>query len=335
LTKKAGSKPSLRLWKSLVAAFLVCWVISVVTFGWWPLVRDHLAIAGVMIGGSLVAGSTPMGGGSVAFPILVYVFGESPENARNFGLVIQALGMTSALLFILGRGTPIQKRLLICACSGAAAGIIFGTFCVAPYVSRSIVKLLFACMWMSFAIITVARNREFCALTTNPAMEWNQAARIGVPLGLLGGVIASMIGVGLEMVLYTVLVLLFRCDLKVAVPTAVCATAIASIVGAVLHILIGDIPVAIFGDWLACAPIVIFGAPAGTFIVTRIPRIKLLYFVSALCVFQFFWTLKATSLHLIESTFVVATLVIANIGFILLYRRGRREQTTAVASASA
>jgi uncharacterized membrane protein YfcA len=328
------SKPSLRLWKSLVGAFLVCWVISVISFGWWPLVREHWGIALVMIGGSLVAGSTPMGGGSVAFPILVYVFGESPENARNFGLAIQALGMSSALLFILGRGTPIQKRLLLCACSGAAAGIVFGTFFVAPYVSRSIVKLLFSCLWMSFAMITLARNKEFCALKVNPALEWNAAARVGLPLGLLGGVIASMIGVGLEMVLYTVLVLLFRCDLKVAVPTAVCATAIASIVGAALHIAIGDIPKAIFGDWLAAAPIVIFGAPAGTFIVTRVPRMKLLYFVSALCVFQFFWTLRATSLNRAEWSFVIALLVVANAGFVLLYRRGKQVPKTAVAAAA-
>jgi uncharacterized membrane protein YfcA len=276
-----------------------------------------------MIGGSLVAGSTPMGGGSVAFPILVYVFGESPEDARNFGLAIQALGMTSALLFIVGRGTPIQKRILITSCAGAAVGMILGTFLIAPNVARSIVKLLFSCLWMSFAVVTVARNSEFCALKGAPDIPWSQARRIGVPIGLMGGAIASMIGVGLEMLLYTVLVLLFRCDLKVAVPTAVCATAITSIVGTALHLMIGDIPLAIFGNWLAAAPIVIFGAPAGTFLVTRIPRIKLLYFVSALCAFQFVWTLWATPLGAIEWMFVAATLGIALSAFVVLYREGR------------
>ena len=67
--------------------------------------------------------------------------------------------------------------------------------------------------------------------------------------------------------------------------------------------------------------------------VAAVPRIRLLYFVSALCVFQFFWTLRATSLHLIEWLFVAAVLVFANVGFILLYRRGRREQEAAVVSA--
>jgi uncharacterized membrane protein YfcA len=323
---------TLRLWKALVGAFLAWWVVYVLALGNWPLVREHIAIAGVMIAGSLVAGSTPMGGGSVAFPILVYVFGESPENARNFGLVIQALGMTSALLFILGRRTPIQGRMLVASCLGAAAGIVLGTYLLVPVVERAIVKLLFTCLWMSFAVITLARNSEFCSLQGRPRPAWSQALAVGVPLGLVGGAIASMIGVGLEMLLYTVMVLLFRCDLKVAVPTAVCATAITSIVGAALHLWIGDIPRAVFGNWLAAAPVVIFGAPAGTFLVTRIPRIRLLYFVSALCVFQFAWTLWATPLGRKEWTFVAATMILANLAFLLLYRRGRATAAKAAAN---
>ena len=317
---------SLKWWKLSVAVFLAGWLILVVGFGYWTLVREHLAIAGVMIGGSLVAGSTPMGGGSVAFPILVYAFGETPENARNFGLAIQALGMTSALLFIFSRGTPVQRRMLAASCAGAAVGIFLGTFLVAPFVARGIVKLLFSCLWMSFALVTLARNREFCSLQGVPDLSWAQAVRVGLPLGLVGGVIAAMIGVGLEMLLYTVLVLLFRCDLKVAVPTAVCATAITSIVGTALHLAIGDIPRAIFGHWLAAAPLVIFGAPAGTFLVTRIPRIRLLYFVSALCIFQFVWTLWATPMGRSEWIFALATLVLSNAAFAILYSVGKRRQ---------
>jgi uncharacterized membrane protein YfcA len=317
-------KPDLRIWKLTIAMLLAWWFVYVIVLGHWALVREHLGIAAVMIGGSLVAGSTPMGGGSVAFPILVYGFGESPENARNFGLAIQALGMTSALIFILCRRTPIQKRLLLWSCVGAAVGIVAGAFLVAPYVARSLVKLLFACLWMSFAVLTLARNAEFCGFKGAPDVDAATAARIGLPVGLLGGVIASMIGVGLEMVLYTVLVLLFRCDLKVAVPTAVCATAITSLVGTALHIWIGDIPVAIFGNWLAAFPIVIFGAPAGVFLVTRIPRIRLLYFVSSLCVFQFAYTIWQARLSRLEWTFVASVLLIAFAGFVALYRQGRR-----------
>jgi uncharacterized protein len=320
---------TLRLWKISILLFLAWWAIYVFGFGHWQLAWEHRWIAAVMIGGSMVAGSTPMGGGSVAFPVLIYGFGETPENARNFGLAIQALGMTSALLFILGRRVKIQKRLLTWSCAGAAVGIVAGTFWVAPFVARPLVKLLFACLWMSFALLTLARNREFCTLKQAPDMSWKTAALAGVPIGLIGGLIAAMIGVGLEMVLYTVLVLLFRSDLKVAVPTAVCATAITSIVGTALHIWIGDIPIAIFGNWLASAPIVIFGAPFGTYLVTHIPRIRLLYFVSFLCVFQFGYTLLLSSLKASEWIFAATVLAAANLLFVLLYRKGKREAANA------
>ena len=72
----------------------------------------------VMIGGSLVAGSTPMGGGTVAFPALVLGFQESPAMARDFGLAIQSVGMTSALLFILLRRIPVESRLLAWGSAG-------------------------------------------------------------------------------------------------------------------------------------------------------------------------------------------------------------------------
>ena len=85
---------------------------GLVALAQWPM-------ALVMIGGSLVAGSTPMGGGTVAFPALVLGFGRSPAMARDFGLAIQSVGMISALLFIVKRSIPVEGRLLAWSCAGA------------------------------------------------------------------------------------------------------------------------------------------------------------------------------------------------------------------------
>jgi uncharacterized membrane protein YfcA len=190
------------------------------------------------------------------------------------------------------------------------------------------VKLLFSCLWMSFAILTLARNREFCSLTGKPALKWSLALKAGLPLGLAGGLIASLIGVGLEMVIYTVLVLVFRCDLKIAVPTAVCATAVTSVIGILLHLGIGDVPRAVFGEWLAAAPVVIFGAPIGAYLVGVISRMKVLYFVSALCVFQFAWTLREVTLRTTELLFVAGSLAGAGILFYLLYKLGLAKKSS-------
>ncbi|MGH9720184.1 MAG: sulfite exporter TauE/SafE family protein [Bryobacteraceae bacterium] len=322
---RAGLRgPRMKYWFLYVAAFYVVWLLLVSVFGYWPHVKSHWPISVVMIFGSLVAGSTPMGGGTVAFPVLVLVFGQPPDIGRNFGLMIQALGMTSAMLFILCRGTKIQKGMLIWTGVGSAAGLVVGTFGVAPVVASTTVKLLFSCLWMSFAVLTLAKNREICSLDQNPAIGDTKAMHLGMAVGFAGGVTTSLIGVGVEMMLYTVLVLLFRCDLKIAVPSAVSAMAVASVLGIALHLAIGDVDAEVFYNWLAAGPIVVFGAPAGALLVSIIPRIRTLYFVSLLCVVQFVWTLYQVKPKPGEWMFVACSLLIAVGGFYLLYRLGRR-----------
>jgi uncharacterized membrane protein YfcA len=262
-----------------------------------------------------------MGGGTVAFPVLVLLFGQSPDIGRNFGMAIQALGMTSAMIFILARRTPIQRRMLLWGSVGAAVGLVLGTFGVAPRLSDTVVKLLFSCLWLSFGLVTLAKNRELCRQDKIPPMNRSRDTLVGLAIGLVGGVINSIIGVGIEMVLYTVLVLRYRCDLKAAVPTAVSLGALASLMGIGLRSLIGNIGSEVLYNWLAAGPIVVFGAPLGAFMVSVIPRIRTLYFVSILCVVQFLWTLNQVSPAAGEWIFVAASLVAANLGFIWLYRR--------------
>src|SRR5207248_11262737 len=119
-------------------------------------------------------------------------------------------------------------------------------------------------------------------------------------------------------------VLPFRCGLQVAVPTAVSAMGVASVMGFALHAAIGDIGREVFYNWMACAPSVVFGAPFGAFLVSVIPRVRTLYFVSALCVVQFVWTLWQVSPGPKEWTLVACSLTVAVIGFYLLYRRGEK-----------
>jgi uncharacterized membrane protein YfcA len=312
----------MKYWFAYVGVFYVVWLVLAFGFGYWNQVKAHWPMAAVMTFGSVVAGATPMGGGSVAFPFLVLVFGQSPALGRNFGLAIQALGMTSAMIFILCRRTPIQSRLLLWSLLGAAAGMGIGTFWVAPLLPNNVVKLLFSCLWMSFAILTVAKNREFCALNSIPEIEQSTAMKLGLVVGIAGGITASVIGVGIEMMIYTTLVLLFRCDLKVAVPTAVSAMAVTSVMGIALHAALGDVGSEVFYNWLAAAPIVVFGAPLGAFLVSVIPRARTLYFVSALCLVQFIWTLWQVGPSPKEWTLVACALLAAVAGFYLLYRRG-------------
>jgi uncharacterized membrane protein YfcA len=312
----------MRFWYAYIGAFLASWAILVAGLGLFGEVARQWPIALVMILGSLVAGATPMGGGAVSFPFLVLWLHIPPDQARDFGLVIQAAGMTSALIYILCRRILIQGRVLVWTIAGAAAGMLLGTLVIAPYVPANFAKLIFACIWMSFAVLTIAKSREFCAMSGVKPIDGRAAMRIGLLVGIIGGIVASIIGVGVEMVLYTVLVLRYRCDLKIAVPTAVSAMAATAVMGVALHLWLGDIPRDIATKFLAAGPVVIFGAPIGAYIVNVIPRARTLYFVSVLGVAQFVWTLYRLERTLGEWMFVLLSVTMAGAIFYAMYRRG-------------
>jgi hypothetical protein len=104
--------------------------------------------------------------------------------------------------------------------------------------------------------------------------------------------------------------------------------------GIALHAAMGDIVPEVFYNWMACAPIVVFGAPFGAFLVSVIPRVRTLYFVSALCVVQFVWTLQQVSPSAGEWALVACSLIVAVVGFYLLYRVGKRRAAAVNPSAA-
>jgi hypothetical protein len=97
-----------------------------------------------------------------------------------------------------------------------------------------------------------------------------------------------------------------------------------SVMGLVIHLWLGDIPRDVVMKFLAAGPLVIFGAPIGTYIVSVIPRIRTLYFVSALCVVQFVWTLSRLQRTATEWMFVAVAITLATALFYRMYRRGKR-----------
>lgn len=277
--------------------FYAGWAALVVAHDAWPAVAEHWGIALAMAAGSYVAGSTPMGGGTVGFPVLVLVFDHSAALGRDFGFAIQAIGMTSASIFILCTGRPLERRLLRWAMLGSLLATPLAVAFFAPRVDDDVAKMLFALIWGSFGLMHFAKLGEICGTSgmtrTSPAFD--RAA--GLCVGIAGGgLIASITGVGVDMLLYVVLVLLARADLKIAVPTSVVIMAWTSLVGIASLFALSKLAPSLWspdpelgGSWLAAAPVVALGAPLGVFVVSWIGRKPTLLFVSALCVLQLVW----------------------------------------------
>ena len=273
-------------WQIYIGLCLLLWGVLITADGAWQSALPHWPMGLVMIGGSLVAGSTPMGGGTIAFPALVLGFHESPAMARDFGLAIQSIGMTSALLFIIMRGIPVERRMLTWSCIGAVIGLTLGTYLLAGWVPADWIKLLFATLWITFGGWLVTGTAAATS-EPRPSIAGANVVAFGLIVGVVGGAVASLIGVGVEMLVYATLVLRFGWGPKAAVPTAVCATALVSPVGLALRYATAGIHPLVFPTWMACVPIVIFGAPAGAYISMRLPRRVLLGFIGVLVLVQF------------------------------------------------
>lgn len=294
MTYHSPPRKYLWVWFAWLAAFYSVWLWLMLGVGLWDTAKEHWPIALSMAFGSYVAGSTPMGGGTVGFPILVLLFDFPASLGRDFSFAIQSIGMTSASIFILARRRPLAWSMLKGAMAGSLLGTPLGIFLVAPLIPDLWIKVVFAVIWASFGILHLYRINEIAGHEGMTEFDERWDLRVGFIAGLFSGItVVAVTGVGIDMVIYAILVLLCRCDLKIAIPTSVILMAFTSVLGITVKSLFGTIQPGVFEQWLAAAPVVALGAPLGVFIVALIGRKPTLLVVAILCVAQFVWTCYA------------------------------------------
>lgn len=304
--------------------FYCAWFSVVTLCGLWTQIRNHWPISVSMAAGSYVAGATPMGGGTIGFPILVLLFDQPASLGRSFSFCIQSIGMSSATYFLICSRSPIAWRMLFGAMAASAITIPLTLAYVVPVVNDLFIKLLFACLWAAFGVMTLAKvgdlTRAHHPGHASPSLD----IVIGLIIGVLGGVTTGLTGVGIDMVLYTVLVLMYRCEMRTAIGTSVVIMAFGSLVGVISSSLMGRLTTEVFYNWAAAAPIVAVGAPFGALMMRIIPRGLTLVFVSLLCIGQFAWTLLETRPSPAIIGLSIAAVVAANLLFMWMYFVGGR-----------
>jgi uncharacterized membrane protein YfcA len=314
----APRKKHLRVWLLWLCLFFGTWLWLVFGQDRWDTVKEHWPIALAMALGSYAAGSTPMGGGTIGFPILVLLFDLPAQLGRDFSFAVQSIGMTSASIFILARRQPLAWAMLKGAMLGSIIGTPLGIFFIAPYIPALWIKLIFAVVWGSFGILHLRRIGEIASHEGMTDFDERWDFRVGLTVGLLSGaLVASVTGVGIDMVLYTVLVLLCRADLKIAIPTSVVIMSFTSLVGIGTKAAFTGVQPGVFENWLAAAPVVALGAPLGAFMVDLIGRKPTLFFVAILCVGQLVWSLheERAALGIMGTVIALAAVGLCLFGF--------------------
>lgn len=299
-------------------AITVGWAVYVVVAGQMSRVARHWASTVTMIFGSFVAGSTPQGGGAIAFPVFTKVLNVGAAPARTFSLTIQAIGMVVAAASILLVGRRVDRRAVLLAGGTGVVGFLAGVMLLgrlqdpfltaivpAPYVKVTFTIALAA---MSLGVVRTMRWGQF----GQQHVPWRpRTAAIIVAVGLVGGLASYLTGSGVDVGLFIVLVLGLGLHPRVGVPTSVVAMAAVSATGSLLLVFHGQLTVDIntagdviaiggtafdaalpakqfdlFGLWLAAVPVVVWGAPLGTVFIARIPERQLVQFVAGMALLE-------------------------------------------------
>ncbi len=263
---------------------LIYWTYLVVVLAVWfwfmiendkfYILQDNLAVMITMVFGSFIAGSSPEGSASVAYPIFTLYLGIIPDVARNFAFAIQSIGMTAASIYILNKKIPLDWNYIIYVTLGGLFGLVLGTYYLVPHVLPVYAKLIFVSLWLAFGIVLFLENRKSQRVIFEKIIDFRNMDIINLLVfGFIGGGISSLFGTGINIFTFCFLVIYYKVNEKVATPSSIIIMTVETIAGFVLHALImQDIAVQTYDMWLSCIPIVIFFAPLGTYLVHKISR---------------------------------------------------------------
>lgn len=306
-----GTRSDVMAWAPPLVATLA-WVFTIQTIDAWDRVAGHWPAAATMFFGSLLAGSSPEGGGAVAFPVFTKLLDIPASVARSFGLSIQAVGMTMAVATILIARRQFHRRAAIVGSITSAAGFIACTFAFGrreelfwpSSIGSPWVKATFSIVLATTSILMLRHLRH--GEHRSDAPDWNR--RYDIALGLIafgGGFLSSLTGTGANIVVFLFLVVVADVSPRIALPTALAVMAAVSIIGLVLFGLVdGQLDVSVIGErvvsvggqltdlpsrewdllgfWLAAVPVVVWGAPIGSYVASRVNDRHLVRFVAVL-----------------------------------------------------
>lgn len=306
----------------LVVLIYIFWVTYMSMANHWPLFKEFWPISLTMAFGSFVAGATPQGGATVAFPVFTKLFQFPSGDARTFGLLIQAIGMAMASVLIIIKRIPVLPHVIGWSSLGGGLGVVLGVFFF--QIPAPFPKLLFTFVATAFgAALAFSRwGTQWSPLAD--VLDWNHYHRlIFVVVGFVGGAFSANTGAGTDMLAFIVLILAFGVDEKISTPTSVIIMGINSVIGSIMYIFVVQEVGIVWNYWLVAVPVVILGAPLGAYVVSKIDRDVLIIAILFLIAVELGTTIWLIPFTPTITTFIAAALIICVISFVamLLYRQ--------------
>ncbi|MEM7126860.1 MAG: sulfite exporter TauE/SafE family protein [Chloroflexota bacterium] len=310
------------IYPSLLVVLYAVWGSYMMWSDSWYLFRELWPVSLTMTLGSFVAGATAEGGAAIAFPVFTKVLHIASTDARTFGLMIQAVGMTMAGIVILIQRVKVLPRVILWATLGGVIGQVIGTFWV--HLPNPYPKILFTFTAAVFGLALIISRWGVQWEPRATLHRWTGTERgIFLAIGICGGTFAAITGSGIDMLTFIVLTLAFGINEKISTPTTVIIMAINSIVGFALHgLVLQDIGVA-WSYWLVALPIVVIGAPLGATVASRAKRDQIIFCLLTLITLELVTTIILVPFSPTAMRVTALAVAACSFGFggLLLYRQ--------------
>jgi uncharacterized membrane protein YfcA len=230
----------------------------------------HWYYPATMVAGAFVAGFTPEGGGAVAFPVLNVFLHIDRVLARDFAMMIQSVGMTSASIYILTHKETNRKdyRPLYVFVPVAYLGMVLG-FMFLQKIPVYLIQALFLCLSATFVIAYYFSDHRgiLTELKIGSKIDY---VYLGVVL-VLGGMVSSLFGTGGDVLVYTLLVTRYNMTAKIATRMSIVLQASLSILGYLYRAFVDHgLAADQIRTWLCAFPVVLFMAPFGAYMLARL-----------------------------------------------------------------
>ncbi|EFO98629.1 hypothetical protein CRE_20223 [Caenorhabditis remanei] len=314
------------------------WWSTAIRHNLFQYYHDYWHMPVTMALGSFVGGMTSEGSGAVAFPVMTLALHIKPEIARDFSLMIQSIGMTSALVCVLFMKVKFEHRAVIIGCLGAVPGFIVGVHYIDPLFSGPQKKMLFVSIWTAFAfalgILNAQKKRstfreipEFCA--------WKGWVLFFT--GIIGGIFDAFAGSGIDICIFSVITLLFRVTEKTATPTTVVLKGTIAVFGFYYRaVMMGDIDIMAWRYFAVSIPVSAATGPIGSFLGSHLHRqvvAGFVYVLEAIALVGFLFTRPAWQLIAVGGCIILGGFVffsaLSKAGSILMNRIEARQQKEA------
>lgn len=275
----------------------------------FAIIREHATIALTMLLGSFVAGSTSVGGGAVAFPVFTKVLHIDSTTALIFSLAIQSIGMTAASLLIFFSKIPVCFKTIRYSIVAGGLGLLLSFFIFRLQISGSDIKYLFSSFSFLVALGLLWTYWEYDKIEHRKKPEPS-----GIALTItcfLGGLLSGIIGTGIDFILFTVMIFIWRYDFKIAIATSVVVMACNAIIGFIAILLLTDLfSGTVVAYWQAAVPIVVVGAPLGAIACRLIPQNTMMFFLLILILFDVVSTVAVFGIRPVYLLLILAVITL-------------------------